>query len=54
MDFYRHAWRAGAEQYGRNRAERYGRLALLGMVLGWVAAGVLFLAVVYMAQRGPQ
>lgn len=24
MDFYRHAWRAGAEEYGKARAERYG------------------------------
>lgn len=37
MGFYRTARHAGAEEYGKARAERYGKQALYVRVFGFVA-----------------
>jgi hypothetical protein len=37
MGFYRTARHAGAEEYGKARAERYGRQALWARVIGFAA-----------------
>lgn len=54
MNFYKTAYRAGAEEYGRARAERYGLWALAWLWLRLCACVGLFLAVVYVWQAGPQ
>jgi uncharacterized membrane protein len=46
MGFYRTARHAGAEKYGEARAERYGRQALWGRVIGFAALAA-FLAYCY-------
>lgn len=45
-DFFKTARAAGAAEYGRARAERYGRRAKAARVLGALAACVLLLATV--------
>lgn len=45
-DFFKQARAAGAAEYGRARAERYGRRAKAARVLGVLAACVLLLATV--------
>jgi hypothetical protein len=45
-DFFKQARSAGAAEYGRARAERYGRRAKAARVLGVLAAGALLLATV--------
>lgn len=51
MSFFKTAWHAGAAQYGQSRAEKYGRRAKVGVVLGWLAAGLLVLGIM-MAKNG--
>lgn len=34
MSFFRKAWYSGAEEYGKARAEKYGKIARLG---NWIA-----------------
>jgi hypothetical protein len=45
-DFFKQARAAGAAEYGRARAERYGRRAKAARVLGALAVCVLLLATV--------
>ena len=49
MTFHRRAWHAAAEEYGRKRAEEYGRRAKIGAVLGWLLAGILLWAYILAA-----
>ena len=52
MSFHRRAWHAGADEYGRRRAEEYGRRAKALVVLGWLASGLLVLGIMIAAQGG--
>jgi hypothetical protein len=50
MSFFQTARRAGAEEYGRRRAESYGKQARASAVLGVLLAVVLVLGIVAAAQ----
>ena len=50
MSFFRTAWHAGAAEYGRTRAEKYGRRARALTVLGVGTAAVLVVGIVAAAQ----
>lgn len=50
MSFFRTARNAAADQYGRNRAESYGRRARAGRWLVALAAVVLLFLIVSAAQ----
>lgn len=52
MSFFKTAWRAGAEEYGRARAQKYGRIARTGAALGWLVAALLVLGIVLAAHGG--
>ena len=52
MSFHRRAWHAAADEYGRRRANRYGRFANLGRGLLFLAVSVLLLLVIVAAQGG--
>lgn len=51
VSFFKTAWHAGAAEYGRARAEKYGRIARTFVVLGWFVAAVLVLGI-YVAAHG--
>lgn len=50
MSFYRTAREAAAMEYGRVRAEKYGRRARAGVVAGLLLAGALMVGIVAAAQ----
>lgn len=50
MSFYKTAWHAGAAEYGRARAEKYGRRAKALTMLGVLAAALLVVGIVAAAQ----
>lgn len=50
MSFFKTARHAGAMEYGRVRAEKYGRHARGVAVLGWLAAGALVVGIIAAAQ----
>ena len=50
MSFFKTAWHAGAAEYGRARAERYGRIAQGISVLGVLLAVVLVAGIIAAAQ----
>lgn len=50
MSFFQTARRAGAEEYGRRRAESYGRQARAGAVFGVLLAALLLVGIVAAAQ----
>lgn len=52
MSFHRRAWHAAADEYGRQRAARYGRLANTGRALTFLAVSVLLLLLIVAAQGG--
>lgn len=49
-DFFRTARRSAAAEYGRVRAERYGRLARAGHATLWLFAAILLLLTIASAQ----
>lgn len=52
MSFYKTAWHAGAAEYGRTRAEKYGRRAKALTMLGMLAAALLVVGIVVAANGG--
>lgn len=50
MSFRKRAWSAAADEYGRRRAERYGRFVNILTALGWTAAAILLLFTVFAAE----
>lgn len=52
MSFFKTAWHAGAAEYGRARAEKYGRAARGFTALGLLAALVLLAGIVVAARGG--
>lgn len=50
MSFFKTARNAGAMEYGRVRAEKYGRQARGWALLGWLAAAVLLIGIIAAAQ----
>lgn len=46
MSFFKIARNAAAAEYGRVRAEQYGRRAKGAAVLGWLTAGALVLGII--------
>lgn len=50
MTFHRRAWYAAADEYGRRRAERYGRYARARGWLGLIAVFGLTVCVIAAAQ----
>jgi len=53
MGFFDRAWYSAAEQYGANRAEKYGRIAKLGRALAALACLVLAAGIVVLWQGRP-
>ncbi len=51
MDFFERAWHSAAEQYGRDRAEKYGRVAR-GLALGRLLAIVVLVILISIAYSG--
>jgi len=45
MGFFERAWYAGAEEYGRKRAEQYGRRAAFGRLLAVLAIVALVIGI---------
>lgn len=52
MGFFRTAWHAGADQYGRSRAEQYGRRARAGRLVAVLAIVMLVIGIVVAVQGG--
>lgn len=50
MTFHKRAWYAAADEYGRQRAEKYGRYASVGRSLGLLAVFLLTLGVIAAVQ----
>lgn len=50
--FHRRAWMAGAEEYGRVRAEKYGRWARAWQAIQLFACVLLVIGIVWAAQHG--
>ena len=48
MSFFERAWHSAAHEYGRARAEQYGRWAKIGNVLGALLCVLLALGIVYL------
>jgi hypothetical protein len=53
MGFFDRAWYSAAEQYGVNRAEKYGRIAKLGRFLALLACLALAAGIVVLWQGRP-
>lgn len=51
MRFFERAWYSAADQYGRNRAESYGRWARFGAFLAFLLMAVLGLGI-FLAWNG--
>lgn len=51
MSFFERAWDSAAQQYGSNRAEKYGRLARFGAFVGFLAMVLLGVGI-YLAWNG--
>lgn len=54
MGFYERAYGAAAEEYGRQRAEKYGRIARAWQVVKVTAAIALVIGIIYMWHVGGQ
>jgi hypothetical protein len=52
MTFHRRAWHAAAAEYGRQRAEKYGRIARVRLVVACILGAGLLLLIVLAAQGG--
>ena len=52
VTFHERAYRAAAEEYGRRRAERYGKVAKALAALGWLVGIVLAIGIVVAAHGG--
>jgi len=52
MSFFRTAWHAGAAEYGRARAEKYGRAARGLTALGFLVALALLAGIVIAVNGG--
>lgn len=50
VTFFKTARHAGAMEYGRVRAEKYGRTAKVWAAFGWLAALVLVIGIIAAAQ----
>lgn len=48
MSFFERAWHSAAHEYGRARAEQYGRWAKLGNALGVVLCVALALGIIFL------
>lgn len=54
MDFFGRAWNSAADQYGRDRGEKYGTIARLINWLAVIASIALIMGITYIIERGPQ
>jgi len=54
MGFMDRAWNSAADEYGRARAEKYGRLMKVWRVVQVVACLVLAAGIAYLAHLGQQ
>jgi len=54
MGFMDRAWDSAADEYGKNRAEKYGRLMRAWRAIQVVACLLLALGIAYMAHTGGQ
>ena len=52
MTFHRRAWYAAADEYGRRRAESYGRIARARLGLALLAVVLLIIGCIIAAQSG--
>lgn len=52
MSFFKTAWHAGAAEYGRARAEKYGAWARFFVVVGWLLAALLVLGIMVAKDGG--
>lgn len=52
MSFFKTAWHAGAAEYGRARAERYGRWARAAGAIGVLISLLLAVGIVIAVQGG--
>lgn len=52
MWFYTRAWTAAAEQYGKDRAEKYGRIAKIVRAFYVLACLALILGIVHLWNLG--
>ena len=53
MGFFDTAWRSAAEQYGANRAEKYGAIARFGRAVALLAALALIVGIVVLWDGRP-
>jgi hypothetical protein len=54
MGFGQHAWKAAAEQYGANRAEKYGAIFKIVVFLQVVMCIVFAVGIIYLINIGPR